>query len=564
MNQQSSSRFAAKNRKAVIDEIEDASFDLVIVGGGINGAGVAHDAALRGLKVLLLEQRDLAFGTSSRSSKLIHGGLRYLEHYHFKLVFESTNERAALRKIAPHLVRPLKFALPVYESNRHPLWKMDLGLWLYDGLSLFKTEKRHLTVRTSKRMLEREPLLNSEGLSGGLIYYDCITDDARLTLENAMAADAWNARILTHAQVVRVDGLHEKGTEAVITFRDQINDRHVKVKAKGVVNCTGAWTDRMRAVAQIEGRLIRPSKGVHVVVPESRLPVTHAVALLSPQDARVFFVIPWNGRTVIGTTDTDDLTDPSELRIDLEDVDYLLDAANASFPSVNLVRDDVLAGWVGLRPLINVETENASDVPREHQIYRDGKMVTVAGGKLTTYRKMAAEIVDEATAVIQANCSESETETAMLPGGFGLPKDLDDAVERVQHEAGLSEPIAARLIRTYGGLTDRVLAYGKKSPEMLKPISKDCPVLLAEVFHSMDYELGCTMDDILVRRTSLSLIADDQGLGVAERISELMGAELGWSSARRHAEVEAFVHSVELTRAFRNQIPSPGSGDVDG
>jgi len=191
--------FSAKARNAVIDEIEGGVFDFVIVGGGINGAGVAHDASLRGLKVLLLEQRDLAFGTSSRSSKLIHGGLRYLEHYHFKLVFEGTNERAALRKVAPHLVRPLKFALPVYESSRHPLWKMDLGLWLYDGLSLFKTEKRHLTVRSAKRMLEREPLLNGENLSGGIIYYDYISDDARLTLENAMAATALGARVLTHA-----------------------------------------------------------------------------------------------------------------------------------------------------------------------------------------------------------------------------------------------------------------------------------------------------------------------------------------------------------------------------
>jgi glycerol-3-phosphate dehydrogenase len=564
VDKDTTNRFAAKNRSQVIDEVENETFDFVIIGGGINGAGVAHDAALRGLKVLLLEQRDLAFGTSSRSSKLIHGGLRYLEHYHFKLVFESTNERAALRKIAPHLVRPIKFALPVYESNRHPLWKMDLGLWLYDGLSLFKTEKRHLTVRTAKRMLKREPMLNAEGLSGGLIYYDCITDDARLTLENAMAANSLGARILTHSQVVRVDGLFEKRKKATVTFRDQLGDRHVKVYAKGVINCTGAWTDRMRAMAQLEGRLIRPSKGVHIVVRSERLPVAHAVALLSPQDARVFFVIPWNGRTVIGTTDTDDMTDPSELRIDLEDVNYLLDAANSSFPKAELVMDDVLSGWVGLRPLINVETESASDVPREHQIYRDGKMVTVAGGKLTTYRKMAAEIVDEATAVIHANCAESTTEDAMLPGGIGLCKDLDTARERIQREAGIDEPIAARLIRTYGAYADRVLAYGKKSAGLLKPIVADSPVLLAEVYHAMDHELGCTLDDILVRRTSLSLIAEDQGINAAEEISELMGNQLGWSSGRRHAEVETFIHSVELTRAFRSQAKNVPPERNDG
>src|SRR5688500_12502642 len=189
----------ARKRGAVLDAVQDATFDLLIVGGGINGAGVAHDAALRGLKVLLVEQRDLAFGTSSRSSKLIHGGLRYLEHYQFKLVFEGTNERAALRRVAPHLVRPLLFALPVYEGARHPLWLVDVGLWMYDSLSLFKVENRHITLRSPKRMLEREPLLNQSGLTGGIIYYDCITDDARLTLENAMAAAELGSPVLTHA-----------------------------------------------------------------------------------------------------------------------------------------------------------------------------------------------------------------------------------------------------------------------------------------------------------------------------------------------------------------------------
>ncbi|MEE2904548.1 MAG: glycerol-3-phosphate dehydrogenase [Myxococcota bacterium] len=549
-------RFAAKQRHEVIAEVNDGEFDLVVVGGGINGAGVAHDAALRGLKVLLLEQRDLAFGTSSRSSKLIHGGLRYLEHYQFKLVFESTNERAALRKVAPHLVRPLKFALPVYESSRHPLWKMDLGLWLYDGLSLFKTEKRHVTIRTAKRMLEQEPLLNGEGLSGGLIYYDCITDDARLTLENAMAADIAGARVLTHAKVIGVDNLHGREGHAVVKYRDELSQREYSVSARGVVNCTGAWTDKVRQAANLEGRVVRPSKGVHIVVRKDRLPVNHAVALLAPQDGRVYFVIPWNDRTVIGTTDTDDMSDPSKLKIELADVDYLLEAANSSFPSAHLNRDDVFSGWVGLRPLIHVETENASDVPREHQIYKDGKMVTVAGGKLTTYRKMAAEIVDEATSVIHANCNDSTTETAMLPGGIGLGKQLDEEAEQLVSEAGITKEAAERLVENYGVHSRRVLAYGKRDPKLFSPLSPDCTVMMAEVYHAMEHELGCTMDDILVRRTSLSLIAEDQGLGAAEEVAEHMARELSWSKERKQRELDAFSESVDLTRAFRHEIPS--------
>ena len=546
--------FAAEQRPQVLAEVDKGEFDLVVVGGGINGAGVAHDASLRGLKVLLLEQRDLAFGTSSRSSKLIHGGLRYLEHYQFKLVFESTNERAALRKVAPHLVRPLKFALPVYESSRHPLWKMDLGLWLYDGLSLFKTEKRHVTIRTAKRMLEQEPLLNGDGLSGGLIYYDCITDDARLTLENAMAADISGAKVLTHAKVIGVEDLHEKKSNAVVRFRDELSGREYSVSARGVVNCTGAWTDKIRHSANLEGRIVRPSKGVHVVVRKDRLPVNHAVALLAPQDGRVYFVIPWNNRTVIGTTDTDDMSDPSKLKIELADVDYLLEAANSSFPSARLNRDDVFSGWVGLRPLINVETENASDVPREHQIYRDGKMVTVTGGKLTTYRKMAAEIVDEAASVIHANCNDSTTESAMLPGGIGLGKQLDEEAERLVQEAGITQETAARLIENYGVHARRVLAYGKQDSRMLSKLSPDCTVMMAEVYHAMEHELGCTMDDILVRRTSLSLIAEDQGLGAAEEVAEHMAQRLNWSKERKRQELDTFAESVDLTRAFRHEI----------
>ena len=213
--------FDGRARRLVLDEIADQTFDLVIIGGGINGAGVAHDASLRGRKVLLLEQRDLAFGTSSRSSKLIHGGLRYLESYQFRLVFEGTNERAALRKIAPHLVRPLLFALPVYEGGRFPLWMMDVGLWMYDGLSLFKAEKKHITLRSPKRILEREPLLNPEGLTGGIIYYDCMTDDARMTLENALAASQLGASVITRAQVTAIEG--QNGELVMVHFRDRLS-----------------------------------------------------------------------------------------------------------------------------------------------------------------------------------------------------------------------------------------------------------------------------------------------------------------------------------------------------
>jgi glycerol-3-phosphate dehydrogenase len=545
--------FDARRRGAVIDEVSGGTFDLVVIGGGINGAGVAHDASLRGLKVLLLEQRDLAFGTSSRSSKLIHGGLRYLEHYQFRLVFEGTNERAALRRVAPHLVRPLLFALPVYEGARFPLWMMDVGLWMYDSLSLFKVEKRHITLRSPKRMLEREPLLNPDGLTGGIIYYDCMTDDARITLENAMAAVENGARVLTQAKVVGLGNIDSSADLAEVKFSDLIGEREISVRTKGVVNCTGVWTDSMRRLAEIDGEIIRPTKGVHIVLKHERLPVHHASALLVPQDGRVFFAIPWMGRTVVGTTDTDFEGDLSSIGVDAHDVSYLLGAANHYFPKQKLVADDVIATWAGLRPLIHVETESASDVPREHKLFRDGRMITIAGGKLTTYRRMAAETVDHAVRALDLECPKSSTGKSVLPGARDLHDDFDALASQLAKDADLPEDVAKRLANVYGSRGANVAALAAKDASLKERVTPDRDVIMAEVVHAVEQELALTLEDVLVRRTSLALTAEDQALGAAERVAEVMGRMLGWSQAQRHARVDQYRDAIGLTRAFREE-----------
>lgn len=546
--------FDGRQRKAVLDEIDGGDFDLVVIGGGINGAGVAHDAALRGLSVLLVEQRDFAFGTSSRSSKLIHGGLRYLEHYQFKLVFEGTNERAALRKIAPHLVRPLMFALPVYESDRHPLWLMDVGLWMYDSLSLFKVEKRHITLRSPKRMLEREPLLNPAGLTGGIIYYDCMTDDARMTLENAIAATEQGSPVLTRAKVVGVSGLEGNATPRV-AIRDRITDRLIEVTAKGVVNCTGAWTDHTRSLAQIDDNIVRPTKGVHIVVEHDRLPCSQASALLAPQDGRVFFAIPWHGRTVLGTTDTDFEGDPGEIGVTLADVKYLLEAANHHFPNRNLTPDDVFATWAGLRPLIKPdEAASESDVPREHKLYRDGRMVTIAGGKLTTYRRMAAETVDAALVAAGIKAPGSKTAKALLPGARGLKKDFDALAEEIAKAAELPADVAQRLANVYGARAKDVAAYVAEDASMRDRVTPDRDVIYAEVAFGVERELALSVDDVMVRRTSLTLTAKDQGIDAVERVADVMGARLGWSKEARQASIDEYLHSVALSRGFRTEL----------
>ncbi|MBI4821070.1 MAG: glycerol-3-phosphate dehydrogenase [Deltaproteobacteria bacterium] len=542
----------SRARSSALAGIAGAKLDLVIIGGGINGAGIAHDAALRGLKVLLLEQRDLGFGTSSRSSKLIHGGLRYLEHYQFKLVFEGTNERAVLRKMAPHLVAPLLFALPVYESDRHPLWKIDVGLWMYDGLSLFKTEHRHTTFRSPKRMLEREPLLNPKGLTGGIIYYDCITDDARLVLENALAARRLGAHVFTRARVVQIDGTHGK-SDARVVFEDTLTGARTEVMAKGVVNATGAWTDRTRHLAHVESSVIRATKGVHVVVRKENLAVRQAVAMLAPQDGRVIFAIPWNDRTVLGTTDTDETSDPASPRVTAADVDYLLFAANALFPSADLMPSDVISAWVGLRPLIRPDEtlESASDVPREHRVYRDGRLVSVAGGKLTTYRKMAEEVVDAAVEVIGARCADPSTKSVRLPGAVGLDESPADFAVRLESEAQLQKDVAWRLAHVYGSRAREVLARAKDRRSLLERVCKDRDVIWAEVAFAVEEDAALSVDDVLVRRTSLALTAEDRAEGAAERVADLIAERLGHSPRARKEGLDEFKASLDLAMGWK-------------
>lgn len=550
-------RFDARARPAVVDDVDGGRFDMVVVGGGINGVGVARDAALRGLSVLVLEQQDLAFGSSSRSSKLIHGGLRYLEHYQFKLVFEGTNERAILRKIAPHLVRPLMFALPVYENDRHPLWLMDVGLWMYDSLSLFKVEQRHITLRSPRRLLEREPGLNPEGLTGGIIYYDCVTDDARLVVENALDAVEAGSVVLTRARVLEIEGTTNGKADPSVRFEDLATGRRLRVDATVIVNCTGAWTDLTRRLADVESDVVSPTKGVHIVIDHRRLPVRQANALLVPEDGRVFFVLPWSGRSVIGTTDTVYEGPPADPVVDRTDVEYLLRAANARFPGHDLVVDDVFAAWVGLRPLIRAEdVDSESKIPREHRIYRDGRLVTVAGGKLTTYRKMAAEVVDRAIEAGGLTGGPSQTATRKLPGARGMADraaalEFDERAEELVRQSGLPADVARRLIHVYGVRASEVVEQVRRDPALAGRISDDRDVIYAEVAHAVDSELALGLDDVMIRRTSLALTAMDQGLGAAEQVADLMASRLGWSTEERARNLAGFHESIEQVTSFR-------------
>jgi glycerol-3-phosphate dehydrogenase len=538
-------------------------YDLLVIGGGIVGAGAARDAAMRGLKVALVEQTDLAFGTSSRSSKLVHGGLRYLEQGEFSLVFEAVSERRVLMEIAPHLVQPLGFLFPVYKGSRRGVFTLNVGMWLYDGLSLFRSPKMHRNL-SAKQAIAEEPALNAKDLKGAPLYYDCQTDDARLTIENALDARGHGADIFTYTRVV---GLLKDAQDRVRGARvhDRLSGEEREIPARVVLNATGPWTDGVRALGSAKKPLLRPTKGVHIVVDHARLPVTNAVVCFHPQDGRVLFAIPWGDRTYLGTTDTDWQGDPGEVAADAADVRYLIDAGNSYFPGAALEEDDVIATWAGLRPLISGEG-TASSVSREHEIIVDSDgLITIAGGKLTTYRKMAKELVDAGVALIRIVAGpdfapgDAHTAREPLPGGRDWP-DGDDDLKQVAARIREAAPDAAEPMddatailfgQTYGTVGVEVAARMTKDPTASQRLVPGRAERMAQVDHAVENELARTVSDVMVRRTQLHFRDVEQGLGALEAVADRMAGLLGWSDARRTEEVLAYEQEVARTRAWR-------------
>jgi glycerol-3-phosphate dehydrogenase len=535
------------------------SFDIVVCGGGITGAGIARDAALRGLRVALLEQRDFGSGTSSKSSKLIHGGLRYLQQGNFRLVFEGTSERAVQMKVAPHLVRPIPFLVPVYRGQANGLATIDAGLWLYDALALFRVPRLHRTYR-GERARRLEPALATDGLRGIVEYYDCLTDDARLVLENILDAKALGADVRSYTRVTEL--VRDRGGRIVaVRAKDQLTGAVDELATKTVVIAAGPWTDALLPALHVGDvrRLLRPTKGVHIVVDRARLPVSRAITMFT-RDGRAVFCLPWVERTVIGTTDTDEQGDPSEVAATRADVDYLCENANEFFPDAHLRPDDVIATWAGLRPLVASDAGRASDVSREHHvIVRPEGIVVIAGGKLTTYRLMAKEAVDAAGGLLAATnghqrIARSTTRGRPLPGAQGLPEASGAAVAAVALEverlAAVPARVATHLSQTYGHRAVDVARRGLARPPLLERIDHDLPYVWAEVEHAVADELARTIEDVLVRRIPLCLRGRNQGLDAAPRVAEVLGAALGWSSAESQRQRTAYEAYVSRTRRF--------------
>ncbi|WP_338872862.1 glycerol-3-phosphate dehydrogenase [Myxococcus stipitatus] len=537
-----------KPRSERLKALASEEFDVLIIGGGVTGAGSARDATLRGLKVALVEREDFASGTSSRSSRLIHGGLRYLEHGHLGLVFESSIERRRLLKLAPHLVRPLAFVWPVYAGARVPRWKLNAGLMLYDALSLFRNVRGYKRLNR-KQLHEAEPHLRTEALKGGARYYDAATDDARLTLANAIGAAESGATVLNHAsvrQLTVVDG-HARGAIVV----DHLTGQQIQVRARVIVNATGPWSDEIRKLDSPDGtaHAVRGSKGVHIAVPRERLGNRDALTLLSPKDGRVMFVLPADHFTIIGTTETSTRAHPAEVRASESDVTYLLESANAFFPDAHLTRDDVVSAWAGIRPLAASGYHGHADAgsaSREHHIdISPTGVLAISGGKLTTYRVMARDVVNAVERQLGQARHKSATESRPLPGG-DIP-DLEAELAAARETVGDADT-ATHFVRAYGSRWRQVWALTREEPALAQPLAEGLPYRVAEAVWGVTHEFVHSLSDLLIRRLKLAFETRDLGQGAAQVAASVMAPRLGWDAGETQRQLD--LYAADALRIF--------------
>lgn len=553
--------FSHITRRQNLDRLASETFDYVIVGGGITGAGIAREAAMRGRKVALLEKNDFAFGTSSRSSKLVHGGVRYLETYEFGLVFEASIERRRLLHMAPFMVRPLPFLLPIYKGAKNGFYKIMAGMWLYDILSLFRNIQRHKMLRP-KDVLKIFPSLRQDGLTGAPRYFDCGVDDARLTLSTILSAHGHGAVVANYARVTGL--LKQDGKTRGVTVQDVLTGRELTVRGNVVISALGPWTDailKMDDPAALS--LMRPTKGIHFLVKRSRIGADHALGYFSPRDSRLMFLIPWGDFSIIGTTDTDYKGDLDAIYADANDVDYVLDAINAQFPGVNLAREDIISTYAGVRPLVaEGGSMSESQVSREHKIWETPSgLLCIAGGKLTTYRSMAKQLVDVAerqrareTGQPVAGDPHSERESLTFDGPAAVQPEAE-ARALAQANSRLPERAVRHLLEAYGGAYTRVIDIMDERPELSELIASDLPYIKAEVVHAARHEMAISLLDIMARRLHLLMEEKNQGLDQVEELATIAARELGWSAPEAERQVRLYGEEVQRTRAHRQASP---------
>jgi glycerol-3-phosphate dehydrogenase len=558
--------FSLRGRSAELAAAEAEELDVLVVGMGATGAGVALDAASRGLRVAVLDRGDMASGTSSKSSKLVHGGLRYLENYEFSLVREGVVERQVLLKIAPHLVRPMDFLYPVWpDTARRRL--LGVGLTTYDVFALASMVGRGGGTRRHERLSAVEaialaPALADSDLEYAYVYGDSATDDARLVLAVVQAARRFGALTVTHAEVTaltQTDGRVD-GAEVV----DRLTGDTLTLRARHVVNATGVWVDTLQGFEE-PGRpaVVQPSKGVHLVVPRERLPLKDAAVLLPSKqgDGRSMFAIPWGRQTILGTTDTQYDGALSDLALTGEDLEYVLAAGNSVFRQ-GLTEQDVLGAWAGARPLLRQSgSSSMSDMSRRHVLVEGtAGLLTITGGKLTTYRRMAKDVVDR---IVERDGLKARCRTDEIPlSGTRPVAALEREVSAAARVLGLDDDIATNLVRQCGETAQHVLSLVAADPLLGQRLSPAAPHIAAEVVHAARSEGASSLDDVFSRRTRLSLRARDAALPSAPLAAGLLAQHLGRDEAWAAAQVREYAAAVRAERGVLGlpEVPLPAAG----
>jgi glycerol-3-phosphate dehydrogenase len=549
------------DRAAGLDRLVDGTFDVLVVGGGITGVGVALDAASRGLRTALVERDDLASGTSSKSSKLIHGGLRYLQQREIRLVYQALRERQILRRTAPHLVHVLPFLIPIFTKDglisRRLARAMGSAMWMYDFTGGLRIGKLHQRLTTDQAMAHM-PTLRRDRLAGGYLYYDAQADDARLVLTVARTAALDHGATIVNRAALRGITKDVEGTVTGATV--EADGRTIEVAASIIVNATGVWSDDVRALDEgTHPDSIRPAKGVHITVPWDLVRNDIAAVIPVPKDKRSVFVVAWGDSTYIGTTDTDYEGDVDAPMCTRDDVEYLLRAINGAIEGT-ITPDDITGTWAGLRPLVkSATTARTADLSRRHRVTaRDSGVISINGGKLTTYREMAADTVDTVVDHLgdrapKGLARRSRTRKLALRGAAGYEAAKATVVP------GLSAQQVEHLVGRHGGEARVLFAMVEATPDLAQPLVEGLPYLRAEAVYAARHEMVATVDDVLSRRTRARLLAAEASAAAADDVAALVGPELGWTEDEQRAQVDAYRTAViaELTAAgLHDPVPA--------
>lgn len=545
------SQLGPDQRESAISQLGTEQFDILVIGGGVNGVGAALDAAARGLKVALIEAQDIAAGTSSRSSKLIHGGLRYLEQYDFKLVREALNERELMvSTLCPHLVKPVGFLFPLTEKFKERTY-VGAGLALYDALRGFKRALPWHKHLSQKQINQIAPSLRHDIVKGAIKYFDAQVDDARHTMAVARTAARHGAIIATQ---VSAESLIREGKRVVgVNALDLASGKKIAIKAGATIMCAGVWSDQLHERFDLTpGYKVTMSKGAHIVVPGSAIKSDAGIILKT--SVSVLFIIPWGDKWIVGTTDTPYIGDRAEPCATREDVHYILDQANRVLEP-KLQADQIIGVFAGLRPLVaNNKSATTTKLSREHTVDRPAAgFVSIAGGKYTTYRVMAKDVVDRAVIELRKITQESVTEKLPLIGADGYFA-LEQQKERIAQESGLAVETVTHLLNRHGSLISEILEIIEEQPKLASKLDTNLPYIKAEIVYATSHEGARSVDDVISRRTRLAFEAVNHGVHLADEVAALIAPVLGWSAKERKESIAQYIELVDREIAALDEL----------